>query len=178
MNQVEATEKQAIIEELSNTFNELSQALSLFKESEIDVVPFEGSWTAGEVAEHVTKSLQGLSAIANGRTATPDRAHDEKCIAIRNLFLDFKAKFNSPESVLPTAQQHDRNEMLKTFAAFKEQMLAAAETLNLSMLFTDFEFPSFGYLTLLEWFTFYAVHTQRHARQLKNIHKALINDRQ
>jgi len=175
MNDINIAEKQSIRVELNNTFNELNQTLSLFKETEIDVVPFEGSWTGGQVAEHITKSLQGIPAIVNGLTVTPDRAPDEKCIAIRNLFLDFQAKFNSPESVLPTALHHDKNEMLKTFANYKEQILAATETLNLSMLFTDFEFPGFGQLTVLEWLTFYAVHTQRHIRQLKNIHEALSN---
>jgi len=175
MNNMNIAEKQSIKDELNNTFNELNQALSLFKESEIDIVPFEGSWTGGQVAEHITKSLQGLPAIINGHTAIAGRTPDEKCEAIRSLFLDFEAKFNSPESVLPTALHHDKNEMLKTFTAFKEQILAATNTLNLSMLFTDFEFPVFGHLTILEWFTFYAVHTQRHIRQLRNIHELLIN---
>lgn len=161
--------------ELKNTFDSFINTLSLFTADEVNKVPFEGSWTAGQVTEHILKSLRALPLLLEDSVIAADRAPDEKCAAVRDLFLDFQAKFNSPESVLPTASRHDKGELITQLSDIKDQILAAVTTVDLSMLFTQFEFPGFGYLTRFEWFTFFAVHTQRHARQLKNIYEALTN---
>lgn len=165
----------ALKTELNSTFDTFINTLALFTADEVNKVPFEGSWTAGQVTEHILKSLRALPLLLEGPVAAPDRAPDEKRAAVRDLFLDFQAKFNSPESVLPTASRHDKDELIAQLSDIKEQILAAVTTVDLSMIFTQVEFPGFGYLTRFEWFTFFAVHTQRHARQLKNIYEALTN---
>ena len=42
--------------------------LNLFSEEQLNIVPFEGSWTGGQVGEHLLKSAGVVEAIY-GRTA-------------------------------------------------------------------------------------------------------------
>ncbi|MGN6568056.1 MAG: DinB family protein [Flavipsychrobacter sp.] len=159
--------------ELENTLNDFINTLKLYSAEQLNTVPFEGSWTGGQVAEHIIKSLENFAAVINGNVSDPGRPIDAKCAAIRGMFLDFDTKFNSPQFVLPVAPDHDKKTVVEKLLIIKHEMLPTLSAVDLSKLCTQVEFPGFGYLTRLEWFTFFAVHTQRHTRQLKNIYTAV-----
>lgn len=159
--------------ELEDTLKDFINTLKLYSTEQLNTVPFEGSWTGGQAAEHIIKSLENFAAVINGNVSNPDRPADAKCAPIRELFLNFDTKFNSPQSVLPTASQHDKNTTIEKLLVIKHEMLPTLHAVDISKLCTQKEFPGFGYLTRLEWFTFFAVHTQRHIRQLKNIYEAI-----
>ncbi len=42
-----------IHKEIDETFAELQRLISSFDQEQINIVPFEGSWTAGQLAQHV-----------------------------------------------------------------------------------------------------------------------------
>jgi hypothetical protein len=153
---------------ITGTFSELNNILSAFSEAQLDEVPFEGSWTPGEVAEHIIKSLSGIKLFLEGPVKEPGRAPDEKVKALEDLFLNFDIKMKSPDFILPQAKQHSKEEQLRVLTALEQEMLDAAK-LDLSLLCEAGEFPTFGYLTRLEWIHFFLAHTQRHTQQLKNI---------
>ena len=50
-----------------------------------------------------------------------------------------------------------------------DKLIEAARTLDLSLTCIDFEIPTFGLFTRLEFVWFYIVHTQRHTFQLQKI---------
>lgn len=54
--------------EIKSTFGQLYQTLSLFTQSEINAIPFEGSWTSGQVARHIIKSTSGLKQVCDNNT--------------------------------------------------------------------------------------------------------------
>ncbi len=139
-----------------------------FTPEQLDTIPSEG-WSAGQVAEHIIKATSGFPAFFNGRTEKSERAADEKTEGIRNLFLDFSIKMESPEFILPTHTQHNRNEILETIKTIEKELLNIAETQDLSLLCLDFELPGFGSLTKYEWISFGLAHTERHIHQLTKI---------
>jgi hypothetical protein len=154
---------------IKSTFEELYATISAFNDSQIDVVPFSGSWTPGQVAEHIIKSISGIPNLCDGSTKVSHRAADEKTEAIRKLFLDFTQKFQSPDFIVPIETQHNKANILHALKRTEGNFLNVARTHDLSLICLDFELFGFGHLTKLELLDFGLTHTQRHIRQLKNI---------
>ena len=77
--------EQELLKELDDTEIEFSGAISSFNDDEFNIVPFEGSWTAGQVAKHVLLSASSLrvlygpvkKTIAATRNRESDRFHHE-----------------------------------------------------------------------------------------------------
>jgi len=164
--------KEALVQNIGTTFSELEKTVSSFPEEQINVIPFENSWTAGQVAEHIVKALGGAARTLNGKTEISDRDPGEKIKAINDLFLDFTTKMKSPDFILPGNESHTKNELLPAIDKLKKEILGLTD-LDLSVLCLGFELPGFGKFTRLEWIHFFLAHTQRHTHQLKNIYSIL-----
>ena len=163
-----------LVNDICETMDELSKVFSSFKNEQIDMIPFEGSWTAGQVAEHIIKSISNMPEFFTQNTApTTGRAFDANIEMLRKIFLDFSTKFQSPEFILPSSAHHDKAAILHSVDTFKMQMVTAAETLDLTVTCKSFELPGLGFLTRIEWLNFFVVHIQRHTQQLKNIYSVL-----
>src|SRR5690606_23068765 len=128
---------------------------------QVNVVPFEGSWTAGQVAEHVLKS-SGVAEILYGNVEPADRAPDQHVAPLREQFLNFGIKMQSPEFILPSDGDHDKAQLAADLENVWKKTAAAAATLDLSMMCLDFALPTIGTMTRYEWISFLVVHTQRH----------------
>ena len=157
---------------LQNTIAEAKDefliALDRFDQGNINTAPFEGSWTGGQVGEHLLKSA-GVVEAMYGRTApTTGRPPDEKVPMLR-IFLDFSIKMKSPDFILPSDGFHARQALIDQLQKDWERLGVAVETLDLSETCLDFEMPNVGHLTRLEWVSFYVFHTKRHLHQLRNI---------
>ncbi|GAA3929705.1 DinB family protein [Chitinophaga oryziterrae] len=155
--------------EFENTAAELIKTLSSFSETEINVVPFEGSWTAGQVGEHIYKSVSGVSQVLQGAVTSTERNPGEKIKIIGDLFLNFNEKFKSPEFIIPSDQPHDKNLLLKSLTLTLNEVGDNIKKQDQSLTCLEFALPGFGELTRMEWNHFIVVHTQRHIHQLKNI---------
>lgn len=153
---------------------EVLAALAAFNNTDFNKVPFAGSWTGGQVAEHLLKSIEGIPGLLAGDTApTAGREPDSHVQTIEDIFLDFDTKMQSPEFILPGEGTHDVKAMLQAYRATIDAIAEKARTLDLSLSCTAFEFPQVGYFTRWEWISFGICHTLRHARQLRNIHHHL-----
>lgn len=162
--------KHVIIREIEATFSALKTVLSKFSNEELNTVPFEGSWTAGQVAGHIIKSIGG---IPDEETEPVDRHFDEKTSAIREMFLDMKMKFKTDPYLEPEKSHYQLKEILDTLNELEKQHVTSAREKDLTALCLDMELPTFGLLTRYEWIRFIMVHTQRHTRQIENIYKTL-----
>ena len=162
-----------LLKDTHSTFGELYRSMNLFKDEQVDRVPFEGSWTPGQVMEHMYKALAGIPRLCLGDTQEAQRAQDEKAQGIRSLFLDFSTKFKSPDFIEPTETQHDKTRLLAQFKKTEADFVEVIAGQDLSRLCAGAELPGFGQLTCYEWLDFGLVHTQRHIRQLNNIFKTL-----
>src|SRR6266480_647100 len=88
-----------LIKQFDETESELLKVVSSFSEEQLNAVPFKGSWTAGQVTEHLLKSKSGIPKLFSGATKPTEREPDEKVDIIKSIFLDFNSKFKSPDFV-------------------------------------------------------------------------------
>ncbi|WAC14513.1 DinB family protein [Dyadobacter pollutisoli] len=158
-----------ILKDLDETTHDFLKVLSAFEAEQVNIVPFEGSWTAGQVAEHVLKSEAGLPDILLGPTAHEKRASDEKVAIINSIFLDFSTKMQAPSFIIPSEGPHDQQQLLASFTKKRSQIAAVAGTEDLTLTCMSFRFPNLGELTRVEWLSFIIAHSKRHTFQLRNI---------
>ena len=156
-----------LIPQVEQTGKAIVEELNLFTEQQLNTIPFEGSWTGGQVAEHLLKS-GGVTEVIFGRTSPTNRAVDEKVSTLK-IFLDFSIKMQSPDFIIPSNDFHPKQPLIDQLRTTWTRLDEAVKTLDLTATCLDFEMPTVGLLTRLEWITFYVFHTQRHLRQLKNI---------
>jgi len=154
---------------IANAKNQFFKALDLFDQDNINTVPFGGSWTAGQVAEHILKSASGVLETVNGPSVPTTRNPEEHVKMFGEVFLNMDIKMKSPDFIIPSGSPKDkaflRDSLEKTFNGIEE----AAGKSNLTETCTIFEMPTLGLITRFEWIQFAGFHTQRHAQQLKNI---------
>lgn len=153
----------------TNSFSQFIQTLSSADENYFNIVPFENSWTAGQVGEHVFKFQSGIVNVSKSETIKPGRAFDEYAAFIKNMFLNFELKMNSPEFVQPGNEPVDKNSLIRNLENTAEKILHLIKTVDLKLLCKGFEFPTIGELTRYELVCFGIYHTQRHTHQLENI---------
>ncbi|NQX39767.1 DinB superfamily protein [Pedobacter steynii] len=165
--------KEKIAKEMEETMTALSALLSSFSQEEINRVPFEGSWTAGQVARHLMLSNSGFLEILFGPDKEADRPVDQKVEQVKADFLNFTTKMQSPDFVLPKAMIYDKTALLDALEDIKAKFAVVINTLDLSKICMAFELPGYGYFTRWEAIYFVIYHNQRHSHQLGNIFQKL-----
>lgn len=163
--------KSAIQNTILETYTNLSDLLSSFSKEEINIVPFEGSWTAGQTAQHIILACSGLTALFAGNTEKTTRKPDENVKALDGIFLDFNTKYQSPENIKPAEIDYEKGALLASIKKIQNDLFEAAETYDLTLTCLDAKVPGFEHFTIYEWLHFAIVHTQRHTHQLKSIYK-------
>lgn len=161
--------KNEIVKELESTVTEFQQLISSFDEQQLNVVPFEGSWTPAQVARHICMANSGLADALNGPVKDTDRAADQSVKEFERIMLDFTTKMNSPAFILPEMKVYDKERLINTLEDIKTDVGKAVTDLDLTKTCLAFELPGLGQVTRLEAVYFMIYHTQRHAHQLKNI---------
>ncbi|MDQ6904930.1 MAG: DinB family protein [Bacteroidota bacterium] len=155
---------------LDETWADLLHLIKSTDETSVNLVPFEGSWTAAQLVRHVTKSNK---AIAQGlqMDGTPAKRNPEEGVAkIKDMFLDFEAKYQSPEFIVPENIHFERERINSALQKSIEQLEQNRNNVELTEMIT---LPIFGEVTKLELLYFVLYHTQRHNHQLRKILKAL-----
>ncbi|HEX7845752.1 MAG TPA: DinB family protein [Chitinophagaceae bacterium] len=162
-----------LMEEFDKSTHSLLSTISLFSKEQFNTIPFEGSWTAGQVCEHLFKAEAGYPGLLSGSKMPTDRPVDEKMAIVQSVFLDFTAKFQSPEFIIPSDTVKDNAAMLEAFKNNREDVRRVINSIDMSETCTDFALPQMGQLTGYEWICFLTCHSIRHTRQLNNIYAAL-----
>ena len=162
-----------LIAEIDKT---LERAVTVFDEldpGEINKVPFENSWTAGQLMNHVLMSNKGFANIMRGPVEETDRDPTLNIETIRSIFLNFKTKMKSPDFIVPPQKDYDKEFLKTAFISVKTQLMNTANSEDLSKTCTAFKLPQLGFLTRMEAIHFVLYHTQRHTHQLENIKHAI-----
>lgn len=162
-----------IINQLEAALGETLQLLSSFSEMEMNTVPFEGSWTAAQVCQHLYKSEDGMDQLLKAPTKPADRNPEEKAAWLREIFLNFETKMKSPDFILPEDKHYDKAELEGPLKDTKDKMVEAAFKADLSEIAPLPDGHPFQGNTKLEMLHFITYHTMRHNHQLKNIRKKL-----
>lgn len=165
--------KEIISQEFAQTYTALGDAVALFDAQNFNQIPYEGSWTAGQVAQHLKLANGNFAQVLNGDVADADRPIDQKIPILKDIFLNFQSKLQSPDFIKPQLVDYDREQMLAEIISLKQDLLKEIGSLDLSKECLSFEMPRMGRLTRLEAIYFIIYHTQRHTIQLQNIAKFL-----
>ena len=161
--------------EVDNAIGKLQEITATFSDEEINTVPFEGSWTAGQLGKHMVMSNSGFAEMLNGPTSETEREPDEKVEQIKGDFQNYSIKMKSPESLVPPNKDYSKQELLASLEKIKTSIKNAVTSLDLTETCKSFELPGYGFLTRLEAIYFVIFHTQRHIHQLGKIRNALVN---
>ena len=162
-----------VIKEADETLLALENLLSDFDAQQVNEVPFQGSWTAGQLANHLIMANSGFVDVINGPTAETNKPADIMVERIKSDFLNFNIKMESPEFIRPEDKVYQQAELLDKLKSIRNQVSTSVAKLDLTKTCTAFELPVYGFLTRLEAVYFVIYHTQRHTRQLKNIYNKL-----
>lgn len=160
-----------ILAELITTKDSFFNALGAFTRKQFNTIPFEGSWTPGQVAEHIYKSVAGVPFLLSTDGISADRDPALNVAGIRQMFLDFSTKMKSPGFVLPSDEPKDLAVLTQLLKETFTATIDTAQGKDLNLIIPDFEFPGSGPVSRLELLNFISVHTQRHTHQLQQIRK-------
>lgn len=155
------------------TFKKLNEIHSQFSDNELNTVPYQGSWTAGQTTQHILKASSGFAALFLGKTEETTRKPDLYVKDVEALFLNFNIKMNSPENILPEIIDYNKDEQTLQLLNKEADLLTLSEIHDLTLTCLDFQIPGFEKFTILEWISFALIHTQRHTHQLNQIYKML-----
>jgi len=155
---------------LDATWKKFGDLFSSADPNLINKIPFEGSWTIGQVVRHVTKSNSGMvkALQMQGTIAARDLLQAEP--KLKQIFLDFNAKYNSPEFIIPEIKEYQKEDLLRALESTIQQLKEQREKQDLSELLS---LDILGELTKFELLYFVLYHTQRHIHQLENILKEI-----
>lgn len=160
----------ALLSEISSAVAGLTTLMATVDTHKVNTSPYNGSWTAPQLLNHVTKSINGMAKAMQTESAPANRNPSERVEELRKIFLDFSQKFQSPAFIVPDDHSYEQlltiNQLNEAFERFKE----SAGTANLEGLI---EGLPFGAVTKLEIVYFTLFHTQRHLHQMQKICEAL-----
>ena len=163
-------EKEHLIEILEGTARQLMEKVQGFDEVEINVIPFKNSWTAAQVAEHLTKSNNSIAKAMLLNGTTINRHYGARVEELKKIFLDFDSKLKSPDFILPSQNIYEKEVVFNNLKWSVDKLLEVSRE---SELFEMINHRAFGDITKFEILYFVHFHTLRHIHQLDQIYEAV-----
>lgn len=151
------------------TFRELKETVILFSQEEINLVTYKGSWTAGQVVQHIIIACSGYPELFAGHKEQTNRKPDENIKELETVFLNFDVKMDAPDFLKPKIIDYNKNSLSLSLLKIESDLLNAADKYNLTLTCLDFQLPNSGKFTIYEWISFALIHIQRHIKQLNDI---------
>jgi hypothetical protein len=164
--------KEEILIAIGEAVSDMGGLMSSLDESQVNTVPYEDSWTAGQLFNHVTKSINGIPGAMLKEAAPAERDPGEKIAMFKKTFLDFSTKMKAPDVVVPDNGPFQKQECIQALIASFEKMKEPTKKANLNELLLGLPM---GDVTKLELLHFVLYHTQRHLHQLKKITNAFMS---
>jgi hypothetical protein len=155
--------------EIAQTAGQLLQVVDGFTQDAFNAAPFEGSWTPGQVVEHIALYASGVLRTVEGATAPTERDPAKMVAPMRNAFLDFDTKMQSPDFIIPSNKAKEKVAAMKSLSDSFAGLARVAANEDLHVTCLGFSMPTVGQMTRLEWISFVVVHTRRHIWQLKKM---------
>lgn len=160
-----AVQRYEILALLEASLDGLLHEIARFTSESFNAKPTGGGWSAGQVAEHLRQSY-GVIKVLDADPKPTYRPIDANLPALKDIFLDFGAKYQTPDFIDPPDDRYDVGEMRAEISQAKNAFLEAARTMDLSLTCQDDIFPDH---TRLEWLHFVVMHTLRHTRQMRKL---------
>jgi len=165
-------ERAQLSQDINTVFDEVIHTVNNIPGDTLNKLPFEDSWTIGQVAEHIILCSRD---IPDRQVKEAERPYNEKEPALKGIFLDMEQKSKAAPVVTPQLPPHHKKILLEKLNVNKIFLTKIIHEKDLKQLCLDMEFPFMGYLTRYEWLHFISVHTRRHLNQIRNIQQYLSN---
>ena len=166
-----------ILNELNITRANLLDTVMAFPDKDFNKSSSPDTWSAAQVSDHIYKFVSGALEQLQTPVIPTTRHPHEKEETLRNIFLDFSVKFESPEFVLPGKTPLTKTEIYQKLEATFDSIGEVIKNEDITPTTTGFELPGLGPFTRAEWIWFVIYHTQRHTRQIKNLQKDIATNR-
>jgi len=164
--------KEEILSAIGEAVSDMGGLMESLNEIQVNTVPYEDSWTAGQLFNHVTKSISGLGGAMLKEAPEAERDPAEKVAGFQKTFLDFSTKMQSPDFIIPDPGPYQKQQTIEALKQAFEVLKENAGKANLNELLTGLPM---GDATKLELLHFVLYHTQRHLHQLQKITDALLS---
>jgi hypothetical protein len=152
--------------ELNQVTSELFRVIASFTPDQFNQPPAAGGWSPGQIAEHLSLSDHELLISLHGPVKPTHRDPSEKIEPVKNIFLDFENKLDSPGELVPASRNYDQGVLIRSLQKTRSQINEVIATLDLSATCYD---PRLGDMTRLEIVYFILFHTKRHIHQMKKL---------
>jgi len=162
--------KEGLLASVETTFSHFINLLERFDRDNINAIPFHGSWTAAQVADHVTKSNQSIAKALLLYGTIINRNPFARVEELKTIFLNFDTKLQSPDFILPDKELYEKANLVNTLIESVHKIIEAGNKVELLEMINH---VAFGDITKFEILHFVIYHTQRHTHQLKKIAEAL-----
>jgi DinB superfamily len=162
--------KEELLASLKNVVSNLMQVLNGFDGQNINTSPFEGSWTAAQVVDHITRSNMSITKAFALKGAAINRDPGERVQELKNIFLNFNTAFQAPDFILPTQDVYEKKILIALLNRSVDKIKEVSCQADLSEMINH---PAFGDITKFEILHFVLYHTQRHIHQLEKIFLAI-----
>ena len=163
-------QKEDLLEVLEDTTSKLMEKVQRLDEVQINFIPFANSWTAAQVADHLTKSNNSIAKAMLLNGTAINRNPGARVEELRTVFLDFDSKLKSPDFILPSQDIYEREVVIDNLRWSVEKLIEVSSESDLSEMINH---RAFGDITKLEILYFVHFHTLRHIRQLDKIYEAV-----
>lgn len=164
-------DRETLLPAIGETVIEMKEILSNIPEEKVNSIPYAGSWSAAQLARHVSKSVTAIARALRSEAMPAQRPPAERVPELKKIFLDFNHKMKSPDFIVPETGPYEKqasvDDLDKSYHRLKEN--AAHAGLNELV-----ENLPMGPVTKLEMLHFVLYHNQRHLHQLKKINAALM----
>jgi hypothetical protein len=141
--------------------------LQKFNDDQINQIPNNVGWSAGQVISHITKANQSSFLGAKGEICTRDIG--ENLAELELTFLNFDIKMESPDFILPDNKSFTAEESIFNITQCFQALSDALDESEMDEILNS----PLGSLTKWEIANFMIFHSKRHLYQLKNIQKSL-----
>jgi uncharacterized protein YndB with AHSA1/START domain len=140
-------------------------------DKQINVVPYPKSWTAGQLLQHITKSVSAIASALRKDAGPAERDPKQRIIELKQIFLDITHNMQSPDFIVPEKKNFDKQTITKELSWSLSQLKESVEKTDIYGLVTDLPM---GPVTKLELLHFVLYHMQRHLIQMKKITSVLV----
>jgi hypothetical protein len=159
-----------LFNELKKTKQDFTDQIRSYSDDQINAIPFENSWTIGQLFEHVTKSNLGVAKMMLKPFPLTERNPEEFAEKFRSIFLSTDNRFDAPDFIVPGNGPFNKEKIVEDMNTSFSTFIENASHTNLN---EETSGMPFGPATKLEVVYFVLYHSQRHLRQLTKICKEL-----
>lgn len=169
---IETIDKTELLDQIDEAVSQLIDLMSTLDEKEINTIPYQDSWTAGQLFQHITKSTGAITTAMQKKGDPAERDPAENIAGLKKTFLDFSTKMESPDFIVPEKGTYEKTATIQKLGSSFQQLRESAKDADLSVVVKN---SPVGDATKLEILHFVLYHTQRHLQQMKKIHEAIRN---